>query len=308
MSKLAEAQYGQKAFQTCEVFYNNYKLRGDPKPDTRLRLFGDYDIFQTAECDPEPFWQRIETAWVGVLARLDPTFTADRITWAGRSRWFPTKQGLKWKVSFHLIVKGFVTTLSQLDIFIQHHKQDLLGGLDYGVYRAAEQLFNVVGANKGLDGDYTTMEALPKGGAYHDNLVQYLDGEELELSNLWAPPAVLGGRTKRPSGFTFHNRDGSQYYFKNDGVRHCLHGHEHLRNNFICRLAPDGNIYYHCYGQSSGCDTKEDVVIGRWKEQHGAGPIWGRAQVTGQAPTGHPRIVTKRVPWWMVDGQPCLAG
>ncbi len=55
------------------------------------------------------------------------------------------------------------------------------------------------------------------------------------------------------SGFNFHKREGRKFYFKNAGRRQCLHGHEHEHNNFTCHLADDGNILYHCYGQSSGC-------------------------------------------------------
>ncbi len=184
LCRVAEKAYGSKANQICEVFYQ----------DTRLKLFGDYETYTPGKQDPEPFRQRIEASWVAVLREYDDTFTADRIAWSGRSRWVPKQGGRQWKTSFHLVVQGFVTTLCQLNAFIQHHKQDLLAGegLDEGVYNKSEQLFNMVGACKGLNGDMHTLAALPEGGAYHEHIVQHLTGEELELAAQWTPPAALG--------------------------------------------------------------------------------------------------------------------
>lgn len=188
LCRVSVGAYGQKSNESCEVFY----------PVTRVKPYGAYDVFTPGKQDPESFRQRVEAAWVAVFRKYDDTFTANRIAWSGRSRWVPKEggDGREWKTSWHLVVQGFVSTLRHLNAFIQHHKQDLLAGegLDEGVYNKREQLFNMVGACKGLKDDMHTLLAVPEGGAYHEHIVQHLTGEELELAELWTPPAALGDR------------------------------------------------------------------------------------------------------------------
>ncbi|KAK9807734.1 hypothetical protein WJX72_007491 [[Myrmecia] bisecta] len=160
LCRAAEKVYGNQYNQTCEVFYS----------DTRVKPYADYETYTPGKTDSEPFRLRVEAAWVAVLSRYDATFTADRIAWSGRPRWVPkpVKEGggRRWKISLHLVVQGFATTLRHLNTFIQRHKQDLLAGkgLDESVYKEAEQLFNMVGACKGPYGEEQhTLAAMPEG-------------------------------------------------------------------------------------------------------------------------------------------------
>ncbi|CAL8470579.1 g10121 [Coccomyxa elongata] len=149
-------------------------------PNTKAKPYFDFEEHLDEETDTDQILQwRVLPAIVRSL-EVDP----EDVRVASRHGWAKKDGGMKFKVSFRAFVQGKWRPVQNMNTIIGRPEFED-HAWDKTVYpKQIERMMAVVGGVKGKNGDVRVLEPVKEGYAYHEYLIQGLDGNEEEMDVL----------------------------------------------------------------------------------------------------------------------------
>ncbi|CAL8465956.1 g5492 [Coccomyxa elongata] len=266
-------------------------------PNTRAKPYFDFEMYLDEEADTRQILQ--QQVLPPILRSLEAE--AEDVRLASRHGWVKKDGRRKFKVSFRVFIQGKWLPVQNMNTIIGR-PEFADRAWDKTVYpKQGERMMAVVGGVKGKNGDVRVLEPVKEGYAYHEYLIQGLDGNEEEMDVL--PPknvtkvpkngihsmdAASGHVTEKPSwlsllmdeemvnlatdfmiakgmrNFKTGRISGNTLQILNElgNLRICMHGQMHRSNNASVLFFNDGKVMYRCY--SSKCFDKDPCEIGTW--------------------------------------------